>query len=517
MKPSKALLAACAVALTLILGGRSAAAADPTVMVVLWFDTEDYILPADDDAAKRLCEILSARGIRGTFKVVGEKARTLERRGRADVIAALKKHDIAYHSDFHSVHPTPSEYLKECGWVDGVAEFVRREKNGTRDVRRIFGLDTLSAYGQPGSSFAPQTFAALAEIGIAPHGVPCYLDDGSHIGLNGKPFWFCGAITVYDMGPNVTRMDLWEEGALDEGNKKFQEIHDRLAREGGGLISIYYHPCEWVHRQFWDGVNFSRGANPPREEWKLPPQRTAEETEAAFQRFEKYVDFQKSLPGVKFITATDLPVVYPDRVRKEGLEQDSALRAVRVIARSGRIDFFALDERRSLSPADQFALAVTALARAIEDGKSPERFEVPLVLGPSESPPATEVDEVKWSDFRAAVLDARDQLRSRKQVPSPVFAGSKKIAPADFLVACARIAERELAHPQGPPAFPPVVPVPRGTALATEEHVAPDTPGLFGGWVIHPEGFRAPRIVEMTRLQAWTLKPAVREDPSANR
>jgi hypothetical protein len=40
--------------------------------------------------------------------------------------------------------------------------------------------------------------------------------------------------------------------------------------------------------------------------------------------------------------------------------------------------------------------------------------------------------------------------------------------------------------------------------------VAPDTPGLFGGWIIHKEGFRAPRIVEQARLQAWTLKPAMR-------
>ncbi len=96
--------------------------------MILWFDTEDYLLPADDDAAKRLAELLSERGIRATFKVVGEKARTLERRGRTDVIAALKKHDIGYHSNFHSVHPTPTEYLAECGWLDGVAEFVRREE-----------------------------------------------------------------------------------------------------------------------------------------------------------------------------------------------------------------------------------------------------------------------------------------------------------------------------------------------------------------------------------------------------
>src|ERR1700743_438395 len=62
------------------------------VNVILWFDTEDYLLPADDDAAKRLAEMLKTKGIRATFKVVGEKARVLEQRGRTDVIAALQKH-----------------------------------------------------------------------------------------------------------------------------------------------------------------------------------------------------------------------------------------------------------------------------------------------------------------------------------------------------------------------------------------------------------------------------------------
>jgi hypothetical protein len=38
--------------------------------------------------------------------------------------------------------------------------------------------------------------------------------------------------------------------------------------------------------------------------------------------------------------------------------------------------------------------------------------------------------------------------------------------------------------------------------------VAEDSPGLWG-WVIFPEGFHAPHIMELARLQAWTLKPAV--------
>src|SRR6185295_9148024 len=66
MRARGALLCLLALAAPALLRG-----AEPEVMVVLWFDTEDYLLPASDDAAKRVAEILSARGIPGTFKVVG--------------------------------------------------------------------------------------------------------------------------------------------------------------------------------------------------------------------------------------------------------------------------------------------------------------------------------------------------------------------------------------------------------------------------------------------------------------
>jgi hypothetical protein len=50
----------------------------------------------------------------------------------------------------------------------------------------------------------------------------------------------------------------------------------------------------------------------------------------------------------------------------------------------------------------------------------------------------------------------------------------------------------------------------REVALLPEGQVADDTPGLFGGWVIHKADFRAPKILQIARLQAWTLKPALR-------
>src|SRR5260370_40780949 len=82
--------------------------AQSPVYVVLWFDTEDYIEPTADDAALRIANDLASLGVLATFKVVGEKARTLESRGRTDVIRALAPHCIGYHSNFHSIPPAPA-------------------------------------------------------------------------------------------------------------------------------------------------------------------------------------------------------------------------------------------------------------------------------------------------------------------------------------------------------------------------------------------------------------------------
>ena len=100
------------IVLLLLLCGAALPAGAP-VYVVLWFDTEDYIEPACDDAALRLAPDLDAQGARATFKVVGEMARTVEARGRQDVVRALSLHDIGYHPNFHSIPPAPAAYLRE--------------------------------------------------------------------------------------------------------------------------------------------------------------------------------------------------------------------------------------------------------------------------------------------------------------------------------------------------------------------------------------------------------------------
>ncbi len=280
----------------------------PPVYVVLWFDTEDYLLPASDDAALRLANFLTSQGIRATFKVVGEKARTLQKRKRDDVIAALKKHEIGYHSNYHSVQPSPALYLSNLEWDEGVSEFDRREGPGRADVERVFG-QAPSCYGQPGSSWGPQSYGAMRLWGM-----PVYLDAGRHVDLDGKPCYYAGVLNLYHL-THTLRADLNDPKDLDRACERFASSRKTIQADGGGLVSIYYHPCEWVHKEFWDGVNFRKGANPPREQWKLPAQKTPDETKLSFRIFADFIAFIKRHPDVRFITASEAAKLYADKSR----------------------------------------------------------------------------------------------------------------------------------------------------------------------------------------------------------
>jgi hypothetical protein len=495
----------------LFVTSRTEAVESGRVDVILWFDTEDYLSLADDDACKRLAQMLTDRHIRATFKVVGEKARVLERRGRHDVIDALKKHDIGYHANFHSVHPTPSEYLADCGLLDGMAEFQRREGGGAADVRRVFGVDTLVCYGQPGSSWGSQAIAALKSIGVAPSGTPCYVDEGDHVGLDHKPFWYAGALNVYHMGPNWTRMELHDPAAVEPAKQKVSAIARQLQQEDeGGLISIFYHPCEWIHQEFWDGVNFRRGANPPAEQWKAPPQRTAAETDAAFDRFGQYVDHIRSIPGVRFVTAGDLPSIYSDPLRETGVPMEVLTQiAARLNSNAENgVDFMVISNR-SYSVADQFELLVTAVNQLISGEAPPPQLVAKGLLGPDGFPPTSnDRTHIDWAAFRMAAADVANVIRVEGRVPARVFIGPDPIPPTVFLVGLAKVYEYH--QKQGALPLEKGIDLPRTVELLPARHVAEDTPGIFGGWIIHKENFRAPKILEVARLQAWTLKPAIR-------
>jgi peptidoglycan/xylan/chitin deacetylase (PgdA/CDA1 family) len=484
----------------LLLAAPLAAQSTPSmspVYVTLWFDTEDYILPQDDDATKRLAEMLTRLGVRATFKIVGEKARVLEQRGRRDVIAALKKHEIGYHAENHSQQPTIAVYLQHAGWEDGVAEFARREGQGVRDIRRIFGV-TPTCYGQPGSSWAPQSYAALKQMGI-----PMYLDEGSHVGIDDQPFYYGGMLNVFKMRSTVARMEFEGEKNVIDAQAKFTGAYNKLRAQGGGTVSIYYHPNEWVHTEFWDGVNFARGKNPPRKDWKLPGTKPAAETEKAFRDFEQYITFIKAQPGVQFVTASELMKLYEDRA----LTKSFGARELRGI--EGAVGPEITFQRHGdvvLSGADVFALLTDMMLAYIDQRKWPAETRVRPLYGPARpfkpSGRAKPI-QVSWETFAAAVRDVGAFIRAHGRLPDEVWLGADSISPEDYLVTLAGVVHTTFT----PMLLPKEVRIREGR-LAAASYVAEDSPRLWN-WAIHPEGFHAPQIIELARLQAWTLKPAL--------
>jgi hypothetical protein len=485
--------------MVLAVAGRPAAQdASPPVYVTLWFDTEDYILPQDDDATKRLAEMLTGLGVRATFKVVGEKARVLESRKRRDVIAALRRHDIGYHSNTHSQQPTIAVYMQNAGWEDGRAEFHRREAQGARDVQRIFGVVPV-AYGQPGSAWVPQSYPALHDMGIG-----MYLDEADHVGIDDQPFYYGGMLNVFKMRSNLVRMDLTGGQSLISGKAAFTKAYGQLRTHGGGTISIYYHPNEWVQTEFWDAVNFKEGANPVRAEWKRPGTRPAAETEQAYRDFEEYVRFMKAQTGVRFVTASELIELYKDAAMTRGFQPQDLL----LLARSAQkeITFQKLDGY-AVSAADVFGLLTDAAAAFIDTNELPAAAKVTTLYGPArpytEPAGATHSSSFRWSAFAQAIRDTADYCRKSHRLPDEVWIGAESLSPADYLATLAGTIESLVATGKAPTDV-----MRREGRFTADRYVAEDSPELWN-WPIFPAGFHAPRVMQLARLQAWTLKPAL--------
>lgn len=463
------------------------------VRVFLWFDTEDYILPESDEALLRIARFLTEEDVRATFKIVGEKARVLEQRDRRDVLGALDHHDIGYHTDFHSVQPTPAMYLSPLGWEEGVEEFSRREYQGMLDLERITGQHP-SCYGQPGSSWGPQQYGALQNWGI-----PVYLDAGEHIDLNGEPLWYGRTLTLFSLKHTI-RTELGGEADLSQAKADFESAYRDLQAQGGGIISIYYHPCEFVHEEFWDGTNFVDGANPPREEWKLPPMKDANAIETAYSTFEAYVRYIKTFPGVRFTTAREAPDLYPDTARELRIGATDILELARKIS-SGNLIFQEI-EGKTLSLSEVFYLLVSAADRLIEQRPVDLSLDIETPWGPFNPPPRPITVSTDLSQFRRTLADVLDHLRSEQRVPDAVWVGSQAVSPDSFLVATAQFVVDQLEGKTSPQ----MISISPKTADFSS-YIRNDD-GLWG-WVIFPKGFNAPEMMELARRQGWTLKPAV--------
>ena len=459
------------------------------VYALFWFDVEDCTITQSDDAAKRLANILTAHDVRGTFKVVGQKARMLRQRIRYDVIDALQQHDIGFHSNWHGLRPQIAEYLAPCDWEEGVREFAARERQGLDDVRDVFGPNIVT-YGQPGSNWAPQVFPVLRDWQI-----PSYVSRFGYVGVDCQPFWYGGLLCTSHMyGRRETgeeqshymglNFELGGPGELDKHKELFSRSREQLLATGG-LVSMLNHPCTLFLK-----------------EWLSTDMKPRELTEAGFTHFEQFVKWMLSLGNVKAVTASDLLKLYPDAAigraysREEQEALASALSAEITFQRIGNV---------TVSAAEAFGMIVGALAGYVRDGQMPEAVVCEGVFNPTRrfEAPAREFSGT-WDEFVQSVKAAASFVKEQGHVPDFVAFASRKVSPHDYLAACARVLAALLA---GKP--PPDKVAVRPARAAMEAYV--DEEAAKSGWKLFmlPPGFRAPGLIELAKLETWTLKPAV--------
>jgi len=462
----------------------------PTVYALFWFDVEDCTITQSDDAAKRLANILASHDARGTFKVVGQKARVMRDRVRYDVVDALLQHEIGFHSNWHGLRPQIAEYLADCDWDEGVNEFATRERPGLDSVRDLFGVNPIT-YGQPGSNWAPHVFPVLRGWQI-----PTYVSGYGYVGADCQPFWYGGLLCTSHMyGKRLSGEDqrhlmglnfeLGKPGELDKHKKAFSRSRDQLTQTGG-LISIINHPCTLYLEQ-----------------WFSTDMKPRELTEAGFEHFDEFVKWVVAQDNVRTATARDLLDLYPDEALGRELSRDELCKLAGALAEE--ITFQRIDDAMA-SAAEAFGMIVRALARFTGHRQMPDSVTCEAVLNPTRRllAPASEFSG-SWEAFGHSVRAAAQSVSDNGQVPSSVQFAGRNVAPHDYLAACARVLEGLLAG--GSP--PDRVDI-RPAATPMEEHV--DEAAARSGWkgsMAPPGGLEAPKMIDLAKLQCWTLKPAV--------
>jgi hypothetical protein len=232
--------------------------------------------------------------------------------------------------------------------------------------------------------------------------------------------------------------------------------------------------------------------------------RPAGETERAFADFEQFVRFIKAKDGVRFVTATELGALYADRA----LGRDFSRADLLAIARAVQKDFdFLKFDGYALSGADAFALLTDVAAAVVGTKNLPAAIRLTPIDGPAQAftPSTGQLRSSSFSGdaFGSAVRDTAAAIRVHQRMPDAVWIGAENLSPVDYLATLGGVVEQFLTT--GPWAAS----IDRKSARTTfERYVAEDSTKLWG-WIIFPEGFHAPRLMELARLQAWTLKAAL--------
>jgi hypothetical protein len=206
--------------------------------------------------------------------------------------------------------------------------------------------------------------------------------------------------------------------------------------------------------------------------------------------------FVQAQPDVRVAVAADAPMLYMDRSKGRTY---SAQQVAQICAEMGDTITHQEFDGAWLSPAEVFSLAVRCLAARIRDGSWPGELPYRYVDGPVASPSVELVSEhLSLDDVFGTCLYEDAYLGLHGRMPSQVQVGRNWLAPADFLATIGAAIPRWVG---GEDSDASIVVGDFVQAEYVEAHVE-------WGWTVFPPCFNADPLLEVGRLQTWTLKPS---------
>jgi len=449
---------------------------------LLYFDTEDFLSAPDSPShtlPAQLAEVMRRHGLHGCFHIHGERVRFWERHGMADVIEAVRWHDVSLHYDRGSIHPTTAEEVSELDWFQGVERTLFRELPGVQTLERVFGK--CSGLTQHGGTFAAQIVYAIGKLGkpflYSPFRLP-----GRNV------VWYCNNLLIGGyQAPFYFDPYYRDTPRFEAALAKVVPYLDERAAAYDFTALFGCHPVITIMEKFPDAINFREGATPLPKDWLAPTLVPGVSIPLILENFERLVKTLVSHPRVEWTTVAGIHSLYGQRPVRVA-DHDVLAGAAAVVANGGptytpllsAAELLVLLARRVLAPAASYA--------------------VPQIMGPTEAPAGASCADLAAVDPAAVAREVLDAAMASGYLPARLGPAAGGIVPEAALL-------RLACHAAGAE-----LPAEGRRRLMVEA-----IPGVEGAlenvrrykdWCIHGPRYHAAAIQKHFRLQCWTLKPA---------
>jgi hypothetical protein len=452
------------------------------MLCTLCFDVEDHWLPEADDADLWLVKMLAEEGIRGTFFLTGTKVEALQVRNRWDVLDAIGKMEIGFHTARHSIHPTVFEFTQGKDHLRAVADLEDREYAAVRRLEELFG-QRVRAYGESGSSFSPAMAEMLSNHGMAYNYMPGILGPDRNV------FWWrdCLAWTTAQEIPFFDD-SLPDPEAVTRQLADFDRAIAGAKTKGFSMMYLFVgHPVRYVCREFPDALTCAMGVNGTLSDFSpyLYSDDEIRTIQASLRRVFRHI---KNHPDLELTTYGEIL----DTIRRPG-----------PVVGPGELDAWVKAYRSSRNfPVATSALSagegVCSLARIMLDSGSPVKRVSPY--GPPDMPRESAGNyRVRREDLERSLPAFLQRMEQSGRLPGDVVVGSDRLGIGHFA--------RALVNFHAEPDLPETFVYAQFPFLAEGPYSAGKVVQALYSWPIHDMNLDGCEAARQTLLATWCMRP----------